>query len=995
MEDSTSGCYFQIQYKEDHVGVLDEVKFFINEMTDKSPYVGGLVFQGSDDGVTFTDLWTVDAGVHEGWNGHDFEEGSHPSFNIYRFQGSAQGACRVSEVKLHGVESIDSDEPSYTCTPKITLDGATTALSPVTYDAAVTPVLTGMSERFGSVLGGETILFLGTGFSSSATTTVTIDNRVCTVTSTSAATIQCTTADKPYVPDEPALVINIEGLGNVATKGQVFRYVSRWSDSQTWGYDLSPQEGEAVHIPKGLHLLVDIDSSPKLSFINVEGSLIFAPDADPDHERTFDCHYILVKGGYMEVGTEEHRYTSKLTITMHSSKYDPNLPIFGNKVIGVNYGTLEMHGVERSHTWTELESTADAGATSLTLTDVGGVPLDWQVGEEIVIASTDISGRNAEYRTIANIWSADSTPVILLDAPLEHKHYAGIQTFGDGSDFIEMRAEVGLLSRNVKYRGDPETSEENQYGAVIIMHSPGDESSAARVDSIELVNVGQAFILGSYPIHFHMIGTVHSSYVRNNAIHHAFNRAVTIHGVHFLRVQGNVVYKTMGHAIFIEDAAETKNLIEDNLVIDVRRSWSLLNTDQTPASFWITNPDNIFRRNHAAGSDRYSYWFDTQATAIGPSFDVNVCPENTKLGEFVDNVAHSNGRYGLRLFHNLIPRTFPCEPMVYDSTDPANPYPANPPIIAEFHNLVSYKNGRNGAIAERVGAVQFHNFKTADNVLAGMEFSLTEDIIDGYAKVVGGMVIGRTANSQDEIDLGSPHGIITPRTENFSIEGVKFYNYDWNDAAGLGTCSHCFHAAATDSGARTVRVSNLHFDDATVTKRILYQYPYRAIFLDETGHLTNLGENSWATPGWKHNEQPECTVDDPVYNGIVCPNTVQVRRIAFWGGSPSHFDGMEMKIAQYERSDTSEMTPDELQAYVDDESNYSVVIYKSKLKPSNGWAMPFVTGHRYRVHWAEGLDFERMNIEVSERWQETDSNVMFNMNFTETREAINFTANGE
>lgn len=70
--------------------------------------------------------------------------------------------------------------------------------------------------------------------------------------------------------------------------------------------------------------------------------------------------------------------------------------------------------------------------------------------------------------------------------------------------------------------------------------------------------------------------------------------------------------------------------------------------------------------------------------------------------------------------------------------------------MAEFHNLVSWKNGRNGAIAERVGAVQFHNFKTADNILAGIEFSLTEDIIDGYAKIVGGMVIGRTPDNTEE-----------------------------------------------------------------------------------------------------------------------------------------------------------------------------------------------------------------------------------------------------
>ena len=233
-----------------------------------------------------------------------------------------------------------------------------------------------MSDRYGSVLGGETIEFQGTGFSASATTTVTIDNRPCSVSATTTTTITCTTADKPYVPDEPTLVIYIDGLGYVANKGMVYRYVSRWSDSQTWGYDLSPQTGEAVNIPKGLHLLFDIDSSPILSFINVEGSFIFAPDSDSNHERTFDAHYILVKGGYMEVGTEENRYTSKLTITMHSTKYDPNLPIFGNKVIGVNYGTLEMHGVERSHTWTDLKQTAEAGATSITLNDVD-MNLDW------------------------------------------------------------------------------------------------------------------------------------------------------------------------------------------------------------------------------------------------------------------------------------------------------------------------------------------------------------------------------------------------------------------------------------------------------------------------------------------------------------------------------------------------------------------------------------------------------------------------------------------
>jgi hypothetical protein len=229
-----------------------------------------------------------------------------------------------------------------------------------------------------------------------------------------------------------------------------------------------------------------------------------------------------------------------------------------------------------------------------------------------------------------------------------------------------------------------------------MLHAGGAKPVIGRIENIELTDVGQAFKLGRYPIHFHLSGNVNGSYIRNNAIHQTYNRGITIHGVHYLTIQNNVVYNSMGHSVFIEDAVETNNLIEGNLVVDTRRSWSLLNTDQTPASFWITHPDNIVRNNHAAGSDRYGYWYDLQVHPTGPSADRNVCPEHAKLGEFNGNVAHSNGRYGLRIFHNFLPRKFPCEPMDYND---------NPPITAEFRNLVSYKNGRNGAIAERVGAV--------------------------------------------------------------------------------------------------------------------------------------------------------------------------------------------------------------------------------------------------------------------------------------------------
>jgi hypothetical protein len=218
------------------------------------------------------------------------------------------------------------------------------------------------------VTGNTEITLTGTGFTTSqADISVIIDGVSCVVTAATATEIKCDSGSRPGLP-ATSMVVSINGVGNVALQGNTFTYVSAWSEPSTWGNDFAPIEGDSIHIPTGMNLLIDIDQSPLLKAVIVEGSIIFQPHlTDATHHRSFDAHYIFVRNGRMEVGTEEFPYTSKVTITMHSRLSDPFMPIYGNKVLGVRFGTLDMHGPVRVPTWTLLESTAAAGANTITL----------------------------------------------------------------------------------------------------------------------------------------------------------------------------------------------------------------------------------------------------------------------------------------------------------------------------------------------------------------------------------------------------------------------------------------------------------------------------------------------------------------------------------------------------------------------------------------------------------------------------------------------------
>lgn len=193
-------------------------------------------------------------------------------------------------------------------------------------------------------------------------------------------------------------------------------------------------------------------------------------------------------------------------------------------------------------THTKLAQTAAAGDTELWLTEA----VDWEVGAWIFVTSSAANGTMEEIDLVRISEVTDNGHRLVLDVELEYDHLGETRSLGLGYT-VDFRCNVALLSRNVVVQGGG-LAQLDRHGVHIMLHSRGDasivdrskgESLTARIENIEVRFAGQMGRLGRYPIHFHMIGAVRNSYVRFNSIHHTYNRAIAIHGVHYLRVQNN------------------------------------------------------------------------------------------------------------------------------------------------------------------------------------------------------------------------------------------------------------------------------------------------------------------------------------------------------------------------------------------------------------------------------------------------------------------------
>jgi hypothetical protein len=560
---------------------------------------------------------------------------------------------------------------------------------------------------------------------------------------------------------------------------------SHWSDPASWPDGKVPRAGDAVTIARGRDIVLDV-APPALRSLTINGRLSFSDDRDIE----LKSEWIYLAGGALDIGSEARPHKHNATITLTDSVPNEDINTMGDRGIMMMGGTLSLHG-DRRNSWSKLARTAKAGSVRIAVLNAAG----WRKGDRIVLASTDFDPHQAEERTIAAV----SGNALTLDKPLRYMHFGAI-TYG-----VDERGEVGLLTRNIKIQASDDA--ERSYFGGHIMAMAG---SRMYVSGVELNRMGQNMHLARYPIHWHIGGEGQGQYVENSSIHNTYSRCVTVHGTNNVRVENNVTFNTVGHCFFLEDAVEMGNKFIRNLGILTKchpdgkpcvptnlapfkaaggKNFDtagqsardiLIPSDNTVSTFWITNPDNIYRDNVAAGSEATGFWYAFPEHPTGAFLDKAgskaIWPRRTALREFRGNTAHSN-------FDGFMSDRGPTPDGRFTTgghialADPTDA--KSPQIETVIEDFTSYKN-RNGGLWARGEVDLFRNLKLADNAIGYTHASANFGRSAFTSKVVDSLFVGESANignpaTPQEIAYG--RSLPEPDLADFPIRGYEFYDY--------------------------------------------------------------------------------------------------------------------------------------------------------------------------------------------------------------------------
>lgn len=355
--------------------------------------------------------------------------------------------------------------------------------------------------------------------------------------------------------------LDFQGLGGAVRPSDArTEDALRWSDGATWA-GRWPGRDDVVRIPAGRTLLVDQDID--VAAIEVEGTLLLAAR----DLRICTGGLLATRGGLVRAGEPGRPHRQRLTLTLRDSNAVQRFGALGAKfVAALDGGAIELYGPRRVG-WSILADTAFPGGIVVKLAQA----VDWRAGERLVVASGGPELPLVEERCVAAV-SSDGLRVT-LDRPLQHRHF-GRNAPVSGA-LPGTLAKVALLSRDMVVEGDAVSAQSSRGAHVLIAPSAegGTEAghaSRASFTGVEFRRVGQFNQPGRYPLHWQDNHGTAAGAAIDCVVHQSYQRGVVVLGSPSVRLQGNVVYRPLGHGYIVDQPDMSATLVTSNLAIRPR-----------------------------------------------------------------------------------------------------------------------------------------------------------------------------------------------------------------------------------------------------------------------------------------------------------------------------------------------------------------------------------------------------------------------------------------
>ena len=270
-----------------------------------------------------------------------------------------------------------------------------------------------------------------------------------------------------------------------------------------------------------------------------------------------------------------------------------------------------------------------------TLQVAASVASDWQPGDWIVVGTTDFAPQDSEFVQIASMTTTSgvkgTTITLSPNTPLTQYHFGGAAPDSGAAAFsddytknygIDERAEVGLISRNIKLTStvSPATS---HWGGELDL----EQGSNARLWGVEIEKFGKPQP-GSYPANF--IGSVtfvpspdfksSAAIMDSDSIHHSYNHGIVLSspssvnpgngsgGASDLGFANNVVARAVSHLFLIADGNEVGNSFTNNLGLGAMSN-----------SFAIPSGNDQLGPGYTAASAAAAFWWVGDYLTNNPS----------------------------------------------------------------------------------------------------------------------------------------------------------------------------------------------------------------------------------------------------------------------------------------------------------------------------------------------------------------------------------------